>query len=142
MKREIKFRAWARDIMVDVVSIDFLNQYITWDGGQYDRCLPPNKCYDIDSFEDIIVMQFTGLVDKNGVEIYEGDIVKCHDHPTGLEDGIFEIYFFHGAFLCRNSTILLRDWGTAWTEVIGNIYETPEILTNEPTTKGTDTAIS
>lgn len=74
------------------------------------------------------VGQFTGLTDKNGKEIYKGDIVKCIDHPTNAESGVFEVAFHTGTFVCKESMIVLRDFGTAWTEVIGNIYENPELM--------------
>lgn len=58
--RLFKFRAWVRnELMVNVVSIDFNNEYITWDDNQYDRCVPQNKCYEIETFDDIVLMQFT-----------------------------------------------------------------------------------
>ena len=66
--------------------------------------------------------QYTGLKDKNGVEIYEGDICDCGD--------IYEIVFVNGGFFGRR-----YDEETPWLcpivksfEVIGNIYETPELL--------------
>lgn len=74
------------------------------------------------------IMQFTGLLDKNGKEIYEGDIIKLHDHPTSIEDCTTSVVFNHGSFVAKYNGILLSDYGTAWTEVIGNIYETPELL--------------
>jgi len=73
-----------------------------------------------------ITMQYTGLKDKKGKEIYEGDIVKCYDHPTNIESGIFKVVFRPGQFECGGK--YLSDWGSAWVEVIGNIYEHPELL--------------
>ena len=77
-----------------------------------------------------IVMQFTGLCDKNGKEIYEGDIVNCVDtNPT-----ILEVKFIEGGFCCTSSNILPFDINSFYPsigcriEVIGNIYENPELL--------------
>ena len=85
-----------------------------------------------------ILMQFTGLKDKNGKEIYEGDIVKYQglegfDYED-KEETISEVAFIDGAFVpvylsTRNhhnsddEMIIVED-----LEVIGNIYETPELL--------------
>ena len=79
----------------------------------------------LEALNDLEIMEFTGLRDKNRKEIYEGDIVKCYDHPTDVESGTYEVVFNHGQF---QAGLPLSDWGTAWTEVIGNIYENPELL--------------
>ena len=137
--REIKFRAWVRnEIMVNVVSIDFNNEFITWDDNQYDRCVPPNKCYEIESFDDITLMQYTGLKDKNGKEIYEGDIVT-YKRSVGNWAGKFmttthKIIFTEevNAFVMEygSSYIKLRKhWGYEY-EVIGNIFENPELCSS------------
>ena len=73
-------------------------------------------------------MQYTGLKDKNGKEIYEGDIVKCHDHPTDVDSATGEVYYQQGAYRVKDTICALADFGTAWTEIIGNIHETPELL--------------
>lgn len=80
------------------------------------------------------LMQYTGLEDKNGVEIYEGDIYAVDN------EGKYQVMFVGGAFVGgkdRDSCVPLAwegedfdwPWSNAQTiEVIGNIYENPELL--------------
>ena len=68
------------------------------------------------------IMQFTGLTDKNGVEIYEEDIVK---------DGtrLLLVRFTNGSFnFFTKSNYMVTPVDTTWFEVIGNIYENPELI--------------
>lgn len=73
-------------------------------------------------------MQFTGLRDKNGREVYEGDILKSH----GL---VLPIYIddFHGLRFMWGKDQLCKAWAEG--EVIGNIHENPELL-HRPSAKG------
>ena len=123
MKREIKFRAWIPNVgwLADGFSISM-------DGTEW---------YDDNGhswpLSDIELMQFTGLHDKNGKEIYEGDIMQ-HKFDERLFSCL--ISFDDGAFVLQNIGVdgylmdKIRLTQTSCIEriVIGNIYENPELL--------------
>ena len=124
--REIKFRAWDEDnkrirhgdfglskgVIVELLTLPNSNgTYRTELGKQFNG----------------ILQQFTGLKDKNGKDIYEGDIVVT-------KDGIFEV-FYHPSWASWE----LKNTGNSLgyyfrpentLQVIGNIFENPELLTN------------
>lgn len=123
--KKIKFRAFFKidEQIYEVASIDFLNKEVTlWD---------KETAVNFEaSFEDIELLQYTGANDKRGVEIYEGDIVKF---VSRLDDskrmGTVRYWAGDAAFLIeceREIFFLFHD--ALNREVIGNIYENPEIL--------------
>jgi len=97
--------------------------------------LASRGCYELMNPKDLIWLQYTGLKDKNGVEIYEGDIVKC---SSGCPH---EIYWSEPRELDLNTGFGMPRWylkglkdGYSWSgleEIIGNIYENPELLENK-----------
>ena len=123
MNREIKFRAWDKEANS---WYDDSNQHLVIN---LDGTL--TNCWNGELMEDyterIILIPFTGLKDKNGVEIYEGDIVEC------FNDGLSEVLFRKGSFGTLTYTSRGVDFYTfnevyGACEIIGNIYENPEWL--------------
>lgn len=119
--REFKFRYWNGARMIqqkDIRLIDFNNNFVHYfdiDTQEYNQ---EEYC---DRFH---LMQYTGTKDRNGNEIYEGDIIK---YTFGDEENIDYIDFGEGMFSPSNA---IR-WGLSNDEVIGNIYENKELLENK-----------
>jgi len=113
--RPIKFRAWFKPQRVMLKSMLLKNTDFL--GGDLATIDP-----------QIILLQFTGLTDKNGREIYEGDIV--------VDDfgQVFKSVFVKGMFCWEGvenpAYPTVMDAG--WLKVIGNIYENPELLSPSP----------
>lgn len=136
MNREIKFRAWNGEYFHPLE--DDGDYFFRDDGdglrlhGKWGEC------------KNTILLQFTGLKDKNGKEIYEGDILKFDDGRTAkiiwFETGWYIAGRAHSkiekSYSKMNEPGEVSEWHQSASrygnlrhgEIIGNIYETPEIL--------------
>ena len=138
--REIKFRAWNKVTKktYEVIKIDFYNEKV---GYLFADPITQGEAIGYFKFSDIDLMEYTGLKDKNGKEIYEGDICRWRDLET-FNDEILEDIF----------VVVWNDEKLAWYTqnedgnfgydlyeytddrdlgVIGNIYENIDLLEAE-----------
>lgn len=115
--RPIKFRAFDKEAKtmhkVSVIDFDMKQVMLEEDNGDYFH----------KSFDEIELMQFTGLHDKNGKEIYEGDILENLKERSVVyfEDGSFYVKFKDGRYR-------VGGFYRAVIEIIGNIHENPDLL--------------
>jgi uncharacterized phage protein (TIGR01671 family) len=135
--REIKFRAWDKRNKEMV-----FNVAITWESNVI-KHIPYN-----DSWMDtsLIPMQYTGLKDKNGKDIFEGDYLKCGKSICEIKYGHFNVFdptvideyvdaigfYFEDYIKSKTKEAFGKPYKSNpdWYEVVGNIYENPGLLNN------------
>lgn len=128
--RDIKFRCWDTENkeMLEVQELDYEDSY---NGQPMIRTTMYSDYFDT---EDMILMQYTGLKDKNGKEICEGDIVKFRfkDDREEFPDliGYIEYQTTFTAFriMSNQGSFKIDITEIKFIEVIGNIYDNPELL--------------
>ena len=136
--REIKFRAWDEDKGDMIYEPSMTNPFSV--GNTFGRDRTQNIALSFDGKiirintgnssmgfpEGYILMQYTGLKDKNGVEIYEGDVLK---NTTVNFNHIFVIEWGNVGFILtgKDNKYITAKYSNK-CRIIGNIYENPELL--------------
>lgn len=128
MIRDIKFRAWDKKNQI----MNNVEEMIFYKIGDSVSHINPDDNKFKNSIENFELMQYTGLKDKNGKEIYEGDLLMWKG-----DDGVYFEVFYHqhfARFACNSHYQPGRCGGYipevfhAEMEVIGNIHENPELI--------------
>ncbi len=133
--REIKFRAW--DTKLKCMSMVTLMDFTEW--WVRDEHSGERNSFKNEETDRHILMQFTGLKDKNGKEIYEGDIVKTF--AKWISEICFGPFQSHMSgelnigFYCKNANGTTRPMSTISSEyeIIGNVHQNPELRANGET---------
>lgn len=132
--REIKFRAWdkIRKRMGYVTMIDWTTGSMLIRHVDDEESRPKYR----DHLE-FIMLQYTGIVDKNGKEIYEGDVLTLGDRNYSLHYGLHATWVMSivplGNWELGRGPFIFLWQNYSESEVIGNIYENPELLTTKET---------
>lgn len=135
--REIKFRAWNKDQKImcyddEDRTEDYMDGILSTRIGLINSWLSTPE-YEFDYRSLYEVMQYTGLKDKNGKEIYEGDLITITDpfidqEAIGVAKIVFSYDYVGGWVAEANYHHLNIGTRTHMIRVVGNIYENPELL--------------
>lgn len=128
-----KYRAWLKKEQ----KMDNYVDHISWLEDEL-YCIGDGITYMV-SAEDLVLMQSTGLTDKNGKEIFDGDIVRTTrflgraDEIGGFyeyeKDYVGVVKVLEGSWVIDTGIVAVRFWSEIdESEVLGNIYENPEFL--------------
>lgn len=122
--REIKYRAYHKTLKIelDVLVIDWLNELVDLEGGLIEQ-----------EFKNVELLQYTGLKDKHGVYIYEGDVLRDSESTVIVKfvNGEFSVDYRTMAGKWRNYGSLFDYLKDYEVEVIGNVYQNKDLLERE-----------
>lgn len=130
MSRDIKVRACCKNIKTGKLKM-FKPFYLSWLTIKGTAPEDFTAAQDANWDKNTIFLQYTGLKDENGKEIYEGDIVKASIYSDETPQ-ILEVEYRGSGFLIdyedsETDCVLLSEFPSS-VEIIGNIYENPELL--------------
>ena len=116
--RQIKFRFWNKKHKLYEYRYDLNNE-----GELSDPC--EGGCYSLEDQDNFIIQQFTGLLDKNDTEIYEGDILQ-------IEHFSFYVTYDEGCFIVKEFKPTEMNFALSnmnkFSVIVGNIHENTELL--------------
>ena len=131
--REIKFRAWD---IVELKMHSHKDCFSMSADGKWWQYAEQGYMVNTDDSQEFILMQFTGLKDKNGTEIFEGDVIYCEEYYVkrmGVIVEDIERTGFKINWLTKTDFNEYLHVRIDKIKVIGNIYEHPELI-NQPNT--------
>ena len=125
--REIKFRAWVKEkkAIFEVILIDYVTKKVTYLLERVGHLLSIRDA----KFNDVELMQYTGIKDKDNKEIYEGDILF-----ESFGERYYKVVFENGSFKAEFNgdfdeySFDLIDVVAQGCEIVGNIYENSELI--------------
>ena len=133
--REINFRVWSNRNK-EMINVNECEVFLDFNGKVYTTGIDEYGDVEYCEVEDIELLQYTGLNDKNGKEIYEGDIIEGgYSNPLGggfiSKKYIIEYDIEKGGYM--GHIIGHRPYGDTWIQfikgkIIGNIYENADLL--------------
>lgn len=134
--RTIKFNIYDTYLKQYVCKgIDIKGEFMSSGGLEMwcDKNPNPNHKHSLQRLDDIVFLQFTGLLDKNNVEIYEGDITSWEE--DGIKGNInLQIQFWDGGFVKTDkkesdfTNLTKSNIDRSHCKVIGDIYTNPELI--------------
>ena len=126
MSKEIKFKyIWSNP-----TKTNFLTEIFTLDQIEHgEQFMVLENEPLLKNYRRVAILQWTGLKDKNGKEIYEGDVVFSESNQYYKQDEIVWDCFAMGWDIGKKDSWKLRSPMSSKTEIIGNIYENPELIT-------------
>ncbi|WP_167397328.1 YopX family protein [Lysinibacillus mangiferihumi] len=136
MSREIKFRAWVENEHIKNGPYPFMNQHIEFMGGLINDIFATSGKEPLNSLHNkITYMQYTGLKDAKGKEIYEGDIVDYLGDIDHINSNVLRVIEYKNEEACFVARLPVGVDGEEAVylnehdfKVVGNIYENPTLL--------------